>query len=215
MKGRSTSTAGTLEIPLKMQVGGGGSSAERAISSVPAFVRTLNASTKWFVTLVNTIGVWSRPREFNGPYIVVGSIAAVYLTEILKKIINQNRPEGSPFTDPGMPSAHSLVCFFAAVGWMSSPWGEYFGPTGKASFLAAASSVAILRVVCGYHSVAQIAVGAGLGSALGWLWVALGDLLHVSHPRVTFGLAWVAYLGGSAIFIKKRMGRWVSGDKHL
>lgn len=195
--------------PVRMQ-----NNPEQSLRQVPSFIRTLNSSTKWLVTLAHTIAVWSRPHKFHGPYIVVGTIAGVYLTEVLKKIINQGRPAGSPFTDPGMPSSHSLVSFFAAVAWISALDG-YGGNIGKVLLLASAAMVAILRVVCGYHSIAQIAVGAALGSVLGQSWVIVGNMFHLSYPGLMFAVVWAAYLGGSAFFISKNMTKWISRDKHL
>ena len=187
---------------------------QQAVEQVPKFIKTLNASTKWLVTLGNTIGVWSRPRRYHGPYIVVGSIAAVYLTQVLKKLINQSRPADAPFADPGMPSSHSLVSFFAAVGWIGS-LGSYGSLASTVALLAAAATVAVLRVVCGYHSVPQIAVGAALGSVLGQSWILLGNLLHMSNPRLLLIGAWAAYLSGSALFITTNMSKWTARDKHL
>eukprot|EP00978_Attheya_sp_CCMP212_P025856 scaffold83974_cov46-Attheya_sp.AAC.7 len=186
----------------------------RAIK-VPAFIFTLNASTKWLVTLAHTIAVWSRPQTFIAPFIVTGSIVAVYLTGGLKKIINQGRPEGAPFTDPGMPSSHSLVSFFAAVAWVSVLESYAGSNIGKALLVGAASMIAILRVLCGYHSLAQIAVGAGLGSILGQIWVLLGHTLHSHNPRLALISSWTCYLGGSAFFINRNIREWVAKDKLL
>ena len=68
-----------------------------------------------------------------GPYITVGGIAASFLTKRIKcpfqvpweaacifwcrfsrlkrprQVLKQQRPEGSPFDDPGMPSSHALA----------------------------------------------------------------------------------------------------------
>mmetsp|Transcript_18983 Transcript_18983/g.40026 ORF Transcript_18983/g.40026 Transcript_18983/m.40026 type:complete len:260 (+) Transcript_18983:118-897(+) len=197
---------------LKMSGGGG----EKVASQVPKLLRTLNSSTKWIVALGNAIGVWSRPRSYSGPFIVVGAILSVYLTEVLKKIINQSRPEGAPgmLSDPGMPSSHSLVSFFAAVGWVAS-LAAHDGILGKVAILVAAATVAVLRVVCQYHTWAQISVGAVLGSALGQAWWYVGEVLHLSNPQLLLYGAWGAYLSGSALFITTNMRKWATQDKHL
>jgi membrane-associated phospholipid phosphatase len=179
---------------------------------VPTLFYTLNSSTKWIVAAAHTFAVWSRPGAFIGPHIVVGSILAVYFSDdFLKKIINQSRPIGSPLIDPGMPSSHSLVSFFAAVAWM------YVHPTkmGNALLLGAASSIALLRVVCGYHTFAQIAVGAVVGSVLGPSWVMLGKALNSFNPRLAFCMAWSFYLSGAAFYIARNMRKWVTTDAHV
>mmetsp|Transcript_51495 Transcript_51495/g.154592 ORF Transcript_51495/g.154592 Transcript_51495/m.154592 type:complete len:276 (-) Transcript_51495:346-1173(-) len=193
----------------KLTRGGGGG------ARIPAFVYAANSASKWVVTLAHTLAVWSRPWTYTAPYIVVGSIGAVYLTEALKRIINQGRPEGAPFADPGMPSSHSLVSFFAAAAWTSAL--DFTGAeAARAVIVGAAAVVALLRVVCGYHTVAQIVVGAGLGSTLGRGWALLGEAMHSGgDPRLVTALAWGSYLGGSALFIKRTMKHWVGKDKHI
>jgi len=181
---------------------------------VPAVVHALNSSTKWLVALAHTIAVWSRPRAFVGPYVVVGSIGAVYLTEALKKLFDQRRPDGAPIADPGMPSSHALVTFFAAVSWASVVDPSVLGGTIRVLLVGAAATVAVLRVVCGYHSVAQIAVGAGLGSVLGWGWMLLGEAVRSTNPRLAYGSAFGAYIAGSAYFIAKNMRHWAARDAH-
>ena len=195
-----------------------GDSSVAELRDVPPIVRKLNASTKWLVTLAHTYAVWSRPSRFHGPYIVVGSIAAVYLTDVLKGVINQGRPKGAPFADPGMPSSHALVSFFSAAAWMSVVAPTAAAGTfsvGQALLLASASLIAVLRVACGFHSVAQIVVGGLLGSFLGRLWIVIGQVLYSGNSRLTFGLAWTAYLSGSAFFIVNSMSKWTTRDKDL
>mmetsp|Transcript_18024 Transcript_18024/g.51608 ORF Transcript_18024/g.51608 Transcript_18024/m.51608 type:complete len:257 (+) Transcript_18024:94-864(+) len=194
------------------------SAGEESSSQVPKLFHKLNSSTKWLVTLGNTIGVWSRPRSFQGPYIIAGAIASVYFTDVLKKLINQSRPDDSVLADPGMPSSHSLVSFFAAIGWIGaiSASGLVGNAAlfGKVGLIAAAATVAVLRVVCGYHTWAQIGVGAALGSAMGQLWVALGHELHLQNPSVLHIVSWGTYLAGSALFIKTNISKWHREHKH-
>eukprot|EP00957_Ditylum_brightwellii_P208580 15358113-Ditylum_brightwellii.AAC.1 len=113
-----------------------------------------------------------------------------------------------------MPSSHSLVSFFAAVSWMSTV-GTHAGNVGRALLLGSAMTVAALRVACGYHTFAQITVGAIIGSVLGKGWSVLGSALHVSNPNATFVFAWTAYLFGSALFISKKMKSWITHEKAL
>jgi membrane-associated phospholipid phosphatase len=181
----------------------------------------LNAGTKWIVTVLNTLSVWTRPHRYEGPLVVSGAIAAVYFTAYLKQIINQGRPEGAPFTDPGMPSSHSLTCFFIASAWSSllllAPAASMLLPTVvvQSLFWMGAMGVAWLRVVCGYHSPAQVVVGASLGSILGWLWVLLGQASYGAYPKTTLFSLWALYLSGAVLFISKYMRNWITHEKHL
>jgi hypothetical protein len=168
---------------------------------LPGFVYSLNASTKWLSAAANLIGVWLHEE---GPFIVVGCIAASFLTEnVLKHVINQGRPPGSPLSDPGMPSSHSLTSFFLAVTWMSAV-GQ------KLLFLGLATLVASLRMICGFHTLPQIAVGAILGSIFGLVWIVLGNgLQQLGNPEILRGCIWFAYVCGSVLFIWKIMAKWL------
>jgi hypothetical protein len=182
---------------------------------IAPFVYKMNASTKWLVTIANSVAVWARPSNFQGPFIVLGSILAVYFTVALKKLINQGRPDGSPFADPGMPSSHSLVSFFSVACWVSVLPASLKSLEVSLLLWASASAVALLRVICGYHSYAQIGVGATLGSFLGWAWITGGTAMNVANPRLTFMVSWITYLIGATVYISKDIPRWLGKDKHL
>ena len=182
----------------------------------------LNANTKWYVTVVNTMGIWLRVPHYEGPWIVVGAIASAFLADVLKQIMNHSRPAGSPFTDPGMPSSHSLVCFFMAAAWTTlldpSLWitGNCHSLwIGRGFAWTSAATIALLRVVCGYHSWNQIGVGAALGVTMGWVWATTGQIIYQAQPQFTTILAWVLYLAGSALFMVKKMKTWLGEHKHL
>jgi hypothetical protein len=182
---------------------------------IPPFVYKMNASTKWLVTFANSLALWARPSNFEGPFIVLGSILAVYFTVVLKKWINQGRPDGAPFTDPGMPSSHSLVTFFSVASWVAVLPASMKSLELSLLLWASASTVALLRVICGYHSYAQIGVGATLGSFLGWAWITGGTAMHAVNPRLTFMASWITYLVGAAIYISRDIRHWVGKEKHL
>ena len=114
------------------------------------------------------------------------------VAQILKRIINQARPPSARKLDPGMPSSHaqSLGYFgtYAAVKVATA------GPSEAAmaiKVLLAASSIGAalfltwLRVVLGYHTVPQIAVGYSIGALLSLAWIPLGD--RVVFPRLGQG----------------------------
>jgi hypothetical protein len=176
---------------------------------VPKFLFLLNSSTKWILTAISTILVWSAPHKFQGPFIVVGSIAAIYISGFLKKVFNQERPQGSYMVDPGMPSSHALVSFFLAVSLRN----VLVGLDGL--IFASAASISLLRIICGYHSMVQIVVGASIGSVLGYGWTFAGEQLYFWDPKLAWGIAWSAYLLGSMGYILHRMRQWIGEDKHI
>ena len=178
-----------------------------ASSHIPSILFVLNAATKWLVSIAVTTGVMWNPKSFRGPYIVVGSIGATVLASKLKRLINQGRPDGAPFTDPGMPSSHALVSFFVATSW-----GQHIGGYWT---MSSAVGVSVLRVVCGYHTIPQIAVGGLLGTLLGFAWMSAGGSLHMHYPKETFVTSWATYLLGSALYIRKEAPRWLTDEKFL
>lgn len=106
----------------------------------------------------------------------------------------------------GMPSSHTSLVFFAAAlhallwarqlrrqrqlagkgggsGSVSSSrlqraFQRWWGHAECAAVVAAAFAVAASRVYLGYHSLAQVLAGGGLGLALGAAFYALMELLH-------------------------------------
>lgn len=179
--------------------------------SLPQAIYNLNSATKWLVVLAQTAAVVLR-RDFIAPFIVIGSISAAFGTAVLKKLINQQRPDGAPFTDPGMPSSHALVSSFAAVAWACHL--QSCVPT--VLLMMSAALVSILRVVCGYHDWAQVLVGATLGGVSACAWMAFGsELLRRIDPQVATAAVWACYFGGSALFIGKKMASWTQEDAAL
>ena len=181
---------------------------------VPQLVYKLNASTKWLIPLACTIGVWARVHRYEGPFVIIGSILSAYFTIVLKRIVNQRRPDGAPFADPGMPSSHSLLSFFLAVAWSTLAFPS--SPVVSGSLLVCAGFVALLRVICGYHSWAQIAVGSILGCSMGFSWAKLGSFVAThGHPTAVFRASWIVYLVGSVFYAFKTMRPWLYEEKHL
>lgn len=134
---------------------------------------------------------------------VAGGVLNAALSKILKRVINEARPEGARTADPGMPSSHAMSLFFlsvfvaaAAQDWSPSvalgcpqSVAAWHAPRLEALLLVGyAVTASTWRVGAGYHTRDQIAVGAGLGSLTGlsWyllcrahLWRALGPLFPV------------------------------------
>jgi membrane-associated phospholipid phosphatase len=176
---------------------------------VPAPVFALNAATKWLVVAAQTTAVITR-RDLVSPYIVIGSIVASFGTAALKRLIGQQRPAGSPFTDPGMPSSHALVGTFAAVGWavhLRAPLATFW-------LLLSAAVIALLRVAAGYHTWAQVIVGSTLGATTACAWMAAGAELASRVPRpAALRVVYAIYVLGSALFIGRKMATWPGSER--
>ena len=169
----------------------------------------LNAATKWLVVAAQTTAVVMR-RDLVSPYIVIGSIVASFGTAALKRLIGQQRPPGSPFTDPGMPSSHALVGTFAAVGWAV----HLRAPLATVWLLLSAVVIAVLRVAVGYHTWAQVIVGGTLGATAACGWMAVGARVAPLIPRpIALTAVYAVYLLGSALFIGRKMAKWPGSER--
>ena len=127
---------------------------------------------------------------------------------MLKRIINEARPEGARLADPGMPSSHAQSLFFfasylstAAIFALALPVplltsSPPFIALGFSSSLAlrlanvaalcsAATAAAGYRVLVGLHSPSQIGVGAAIGSCTGVLWFFV--VQHAVHDLASLG----------------------------
>ena len=173
-----------------------------------SMVQRMNAATKWLVTFAQTVPVVMR-RDLVSPYIIIGAIASAFSCGKLKAAIGQKRPPGSPFSDPGMPSSHALVSTFAAAAW-----ALYLRRTlTTVCLLTASATVSVLRVVCGYHTVPQIAVGAALGGLGACGWMSIGAAVGSRcNPQLAYRLVYTSYFLGSALFVGKKMSKWAAKE---
>ena len=140
----------TAPVTVRGSEAAGSEAAGSNKDAITTAVRRLNSSTKWLVTIAQTGAVWSR-RDFVSPFLVLGAILSAFATGTLKELINESRPAGAPFADPGMPSSHALVSTFAAVGWAL----HLRSTLASALLLSGAVSVSVLRV-SGSHTLDRI-----------------------------------------------------------
>jgi membrane-associated phospholipid phosphatase len=109
----------------------------------------------------------------------LGSIGNGILSKVLKKLVNQSRPEALQTvtmklkpSDGGMPSSHAMslgfIATFTTISLMS-----LIGTTGWAPFGLLWMYVAVslaYRVQVNLHTWQQVAAGLTVGSANGWMW---------------------------------------------
>ena len=77
-------------------------------------VHVLFVQSKWLVAvLFGTVILWRHDAE--AMWAVMGSIVNSILSVILKRIFNQERPDSTLRSDPGMPSSHGQSIFFTVV----------------------------------------------------------------------------------------------------
>ena len=138
---------------------------------------------------------------------LIGSVVNSALGKMLKKLLNEKRPEGAAKADPGMPSSHALslaylstyaalalatrggddggaVFHFASVIGRSSggaawPVRAWAVVPGCVAFMTAGCFFTWLRVELGYHTKPQVLAGYALGCANAMAWLALGESVVV------------------------------------
>jgi membrane-associated phospholipid phosphatase len=107
---------------------------------------------------------------------IVGALSNAVFGKILKRVLRQQRPDGAPLADPGMPSSHAMSLYFlscylcAAIAAWTPAWAPWQQAAAMLALLGFATSSAVWRVTSGLHTSAQIAVGALLGGTNGVLW---------------------------------------------
>lgn len=97
--------------------------------------------------------------------VLVGSLTNAATVKILKYTINLPRPDGSTKRDPGMPSSHAASLFYLARA-ASRP----LPLLGSVGLVLGAAIACAWRIRCGYHTFAQVFVGASLGLTVEALW---------------------------------------------
>lgn len=152
----------------------------------------LAKNTRWLVAGTAATVLLYR-RDALTVSALVGAILNAAWSKILKRLLNENRPEGAPVSDPGMPSSHAMSLFFFAA--YLSMAAALWSPTGTPMALRAAECVVLLafainsaswRVDVGLHTRDQVLVGSMLGflDGLLWFWATQGNwdlLVGIDH----------------------------------
>ncbi|KAJ6907223.1 hypothetical protein NC651_017801 [Populus alba x Populus x berolinensis] len=136
---------------------------------------SLNRLSKWLVAAVfGAVILWRHDAE--AMWAVLGSVVNSILSVILKRIFNQERPDSTLRSDPGMPSSHGQSIFFTVVFAILSVV-EWLGVNGfslilGALILAFGTYLTWLRVSQGLHTISQVAAGAAVGFifSIFWFW---------------------------------------------
>ena len=115
---------------------------------------------------------------------VAGSAGATYIAQrLLKPIFRRNRPwftreaakvVGGKTPDHSFPSGHTAASFAAATA-LSMAY-----PRARPLLYATATGVGLSRIHLGHHFFSDVAAGAALGSALGWV---MGSLAGVGGKK--------------------------------
>lgn len=142
--------------PLRAQadvaIDGGGGSTAKTVSNIGAVALPL--------TVAATIAV---KKDFTGAWqaaLAAGSTYAV--TQVVKELTQVPRPDGSD--NLSFPSGHTSMSF-AMASFLHCRYGYKFGIPA----FGVATTVGVCRVLAKRHSVADVAAGAALGLAAGYI----------------------------------------------
>mmetsp|Transcript_15948 Transcript_15948/g.65396 ORF Transcript_15948/g.65396 Transcript_15948/m.65396 type:complete len:243 (-) Transcript_15948:4237-4965(-) len=140
----------------------------------------------------------------------IGALGISILVKTLKMIINESRPTDKKKSSSGMPSSHATVlCFLSAYLALDIWNANSLAPFASIGLLLMTAAGSIVRVVVGYHTWAQVAVGAALGSLGGVGWhrfakaIALPALDSVATQEVLNLLSVLILLSGGFIFYQR------------
>lgn len=132
-------------------------------------------ATKWTVTVLMVLVV-AHYRDRRIFLFAVGSLVNSGCAKLLKKLLQQPRPDGARQHDPGMPSSHAMSLAYLSVGLVLDVLARYTSavpllPLALAwAFLVAAVVASCLRVSLGYHTRTQVVVGWIVGVVNCLLW---------------------------------------------
>ncbi|XP_065857144.1 lipid phosphate phosphatase gamma [Euphorbia lathyris] len=133
-----------------------------------------------FISLGGFVCHFIFRRELQGMFFAIGLIIAQFISETIKKSVQQARPETCILLEMcdshGWPSSHSQYMFFFATYFTLLTFKGIALTEVKnkwaASFLPWVLAVLTMysRVYLGYHTVGQVYAGAIMGTLLGSLW---------------------------------------------
>ncbi|EQC33206.1 hypothetical protein SDRG_09190 [Saprolegnia diclina VS20] len=130
-------------------------------------------------------------RDLHVICMLLGQMVNEVVNQILKRTIDQKRPDGAEMHDAGMPSAHAqFMAFFATyvVLYTSNRMSkrrEWEHKAAMVGIVALAFLCCISRIRLGYHSYAQVVVGVAVGAGVGILWyICMERILEPLFPTI-------------------------------
>ncbi|XP_058110221.1 lipid phosphate phosphatase gamma [Magnolia sinica] len=148
-----------------------------------------------FVSLGGFVSHFIFRRELQAMFFALGLILSQFLNEFIKTSVQQSRPDTCAALEMcdshGWPSSHSQYMFFFATYFTLLTLKGIVSPVRPHSLFVPllpwpfAFLTMYSRVYLGYHTVAQVFAGAGLGLVLGALWFTfVNSHLYTYFPAI-------------------------------
>ncbi|OIW01619.1 hypothetical protein TanjilG_22663 [Lupinus angustifolius] len=141
-----------------------------------------------FISLSGFITHFIFRRELQGIFFFIGLIISQFINEFIKTTVQQARPETCVLLETcdshGWPSSHSQYMFFFATYLTLLLFSKRHVILHLLTWSVAFFTL-YSRVYLGYHTVAQVFAGAGLGVFIGavWFWI-VNNVLYLCFPII-------------------------------
>ncbi|KAK3224173.1 hypothetical protein Dsin_011198 [Dipteronia sinensis] len=163
---------------------------------------TLNRLSKWLVSGLFGALIVGR-HDIEALWILMGSVLNAMLSIALKRILNQERPDSTLRSDPGMPSSHAQSIFFifsfaiaSIVEWLGL---NEVSLAISGIVLASAIYLTWLRVSQKLHTIPQVVVGAAVGSTFFTLWFLSWNAFVMEAFESSLWVQIIVYLGAAGL----------------
>ncbi|CAI5728594.1 unnamed protein product [Hyaloperonospora brassicae] len=129
--------------------------------------------------MIAYVTVVASQRDLDSISMLAGQLVGVVVNKVLKKVINQPRPESAFMRGPGMPSAHSQFMGFFAAYVVIYTWKRLNSRRRLEQWFTILSVIMTSCLTCysrihlSYHSTDQVIAGAVVGVLTGVGWYTL------------------------------------------
>eukprot|EP00808_Paulinella_micropora_P001493 g56587.t1 len=161
-----------------------------------AILEWINNQTRWIYSL-SVLAYFISDPSINTCYALTGAILAAIIGKVMKKLINQSRPENAREKDPGMPSSHANCIAYLSIypslqmvlqQTNDAPqsyrnWSIYTHPPHRLIAAVSWAQPTDLMSKTQWHLL--VVAGFALGSVLAVTWLVFGEELLLPAARMS------------------------------
>ncbi|KAL5704695.1 dolichyldiphosphatase [Ranunculus cassubicifolius] len=164
---------------------------------------TVDRFSKWLLAILfGAFFIWKHDAESS--WAAMGSVVNFCLSVALKYLLNQQRPVPTLRSNPGMPSSHAQIVFYA-VSYVTLSMIRFRGLTMAtmlfgAFILASGSYISWLRVSQKHHTISQVCVGAVTGAVFSIFWFQAWHACVLKAFDASLSVQYIVALGSVAFW---------------